>query len=531
MRNYIIWFFLLVMFLNSCSHKSSEDKPNILFLFADDWGKYASCYKNIDGENSINAIIETPNIDRIAEQGIIFTNSHAPAPSCTPCRSSLLSGQYFYKTGRGAILHAAVWDDAIPSYPLILRDNGYHIGYAFKVWSPGNPVNAPYGGDKYRYEPAGKNFNHFSQYVSEHENIEKAKQDLLNEVKQNFLAFLNDKKEGQPFCYWFGPTNTHRPWVQGSGKALWGLNPDKLKERMPDFLPDVPEIREDFNDYLGEVLAWDAGVGAIIEALKEAGQLNNTIIVLSGDHGIPGFPRAKTNLYELGTHVALIVSSPGKYEGGRVVDDFVNLMDLAPTFLEMAGVTIPKVMNGKSLVPLLESADSGCINAQNKWVFTGRERHVGTAREDNLPYPQRAIKNKDFLYIRNFKPERLPIGPLEKGLRDIDGGPTKNWFVLNHDNPAYKIEWELAFGLRPYEELYDLKKDPFEMKNLAAFNEYAEIKNELSEMMDSIMNATGDPRIINDNCIFDAAPYTDVNKSILTQQKKIQEEIQQLLNE
>ncbi len=527
----IAYLFVFTFPLLSSLYGKAEEKPNILFLFADDWGKYASCYKSIDGENSINAIITTPHIDMIAKQGILFTNAHAPAPSCTPCRSSILSGQYFYKTGMGAILHGAIWDEKIPSYPLILKENGYHIGYAFKVWSPGNPVNAPYGGEKYRYEPAGNQFNQFSQYVSKQEDKEKAKAELLDEARQNFLAFLKDKKDGQPFCYWFGPTNTHRAWVKGSGKELWGLNPDKLKGRMPDFLPDVPEIREDFNDYLGEVLAWDAGVGAIYQALEETGELENTLIVISGDHGIPGFPRAKTNLYDLGTHVALIISYPDKFKGGRVIEDFVNLMDLAPTFLEAAGVAVPQTMDGKSLVPVLKSGKSGWTGEQNPYVFVGRERHVGTAREGNLPYPQRAIKNKNFLYIRNFKPDRQPIGTVEMGLRDIDEGPTKNWFILNREKPQYKNEWELAFGLRPYEELYDLSKDPYEMNNLAKLQKYAPVRENLSGMMDSIMNATKDPRVDNDNCIFDAAPFTNINKSILEQQQKIQREIQLLINQ
>lgn len=512
-----------------------ERRPNILFLFADDWGQYASCYRNIDGSNAVNSVVETPNIDRFAKEGVLFSNAYVPVPSSTPCRSSILSGQYFYRTGMGAILQGAKWDETIPTYPPILREHGYHIGYTYKVWAPGNVPNEPYGGgkdnkldsaeiaernpkpgkkwyfsnpgDELAYESGGRDFNNFSQYVSKNEDTEKAKEELLDEVRQNFTSFLADGKQGQPFCYWFGPTNTHRQWIKGSGKKLWGIDPDMLKGKMPAFLPDVPEIREDFSDYLGEVCAWDAAVGVFYEILKERGELNNTLVVISGDHGIPGFPRGKTNLYELGTKVALIVSYPGKYKGNRVVHDFINLMDLAPTFLEVAGLKAPGIMNGKSIVHILASGASGMVDPTRNFVFSGRERHVARAREGNLPYPQRAIRTKDFLYIRNFKPDRNPVGTIENGLPDIDNGPTKTWFIKNHGNPKYEYEWTLAFGLRPYEELYKIQEDPFEMNNLAGNPEYDAIKSRLATKMDSIMVITKDPRINNDDCVFDQMPY------------------------
>ena len=136
-------------------------RPNIVFAFADDWGRYASAYSRFEGPNSLNALIDTPNFDRVAREGAIFKNAFVPAPSCTPCRSALLSGQYFWQTGLGAILQGAVWDESIPSYPLVLEDAGYHIGYTYKVWSPGRPVDAPYGALRTRYHSAGVKFGRF----------------------------------------------------------------------------------------------------------------------------------------------------------------------------------------------------------------------------------------------------------------------------------------------------------------------------------------------------------------------------------
>jgi uncharacterized sulfatase len=149
-------------------------------------------------------------------------------------------------------------------------------------------------------------------------------------------------------------------------------------------------VRQDVADYLGECQAVDAYLGVILKRLEEAGELERTIIVISGDHGMPGSPRGKCNLYDHGVAVPLIARVPGG-KGGRVVDDFVNLMDLAPTFCEIGGVKPPEVMTGRSLWSVLQSDKSGQLDESRSWVVTGRERHVALAREDNLPYPQRAI--------------------------------------------------------------------------------------------------------------------------------------------
>src|SRR5262249_46992983 len=249
-----------------------------------------------------------------------------------------------------AILQGAQWDAKIPAFPLLLKESGYHIGKSFKVWGPGTPADAPFGGQKFAYQKSGMRANKFSTHVTQMGKkgmkAEAARDAILAEVRGNFNAFLADGKKGQPWLYWFGPTNTHRSWVKGSGKALWGIDPDSLKGKLPKFLPDVPEVREDFADYLGEVQAFDAYVGILLKRLEETKQLENTLIVLSGDHGGPGFPRGKCNLYDFGVGVTLAIRWPGG-KGGRVVDDLVNLMDLAPTFLEAGQVKLPAGMNGR----------------------------------------------------------------------------------------------------------------------------------------------------------------------------------------
>jgi len=508
---------------------SDPKRPNILFCFADDWGRYASIYAAVEKQPSINQVVATPNIDRVARQGVLFRSAFVTAPSCTPCRSSLLSGQYFWRTGRGAILQGAVWDQSIPTYPLLLRDSGYLIGKSYKVWSPGVPANAPYGGERYAYEKAGRAFNKFSsnatKMVRAGTPFETAKKTLLDQVQANFAAFLADRKEGQPFCFWFGPTLTHRAYEKGSGKALWGIEADSLKGKLPKFMPDVPEVRADFADYMGEIQAWDAAIGILIKQLEDIGELDNTLVVIAGDHGMPGVPGGKCNLYDFGTAVALIARGPG-IKGGRVVDDFVNLMDLAPTFLEVGGVKVPDVMTGRSLVDILRSRASGQIDPTRTWVVTGRERHVASAREGDLPYPQRALRSKNFLYVRNFAPDRWPMGrpkftgkddlPSRENLEqstfaafaDMDASPTKAWLVGQYGQAQWEWHYNYAFGRRPAEELYDLRNDTDEIVNVANDPRYATARAEMEQRLLNELKRTGDPRLVDGGRWFETPPMS-----------------------
>jgi N-sulfoglucosamine sulfohydrolase len=502
-------------------------RPNILFAFADDWGRHASAYARLDGPGTMNDVVKTPSFDRVASEGVLFRRAFVSAPSCTPCRSALLSGQHFWRAGRASILRGAIWDGSKAAFPLLLRDAGHHIGKSYKVWSPGTPADAPFGGQKFAYERSGGRFNQFSENVTEMVAggmaVEIAKKTLYDEVVGNFNTFLEARPANQPFCFWFGPTNVHRKWIKGSGKALWGIDANAFQGKLPPFLADVPEVREDLADYFGEIQAYDTAVGLLIKRLEEIGELDNTLIVISGDHGAPGFPHGKCNLYDFGSSVSLAMRWGGA-KGGRVVDDLVTLPDLAPTFLELGGVAVPQEMTGHSLVNVLKSEKSGQVEPERNRVFIGRERHVEDARADFLPYPQRAIRTHDFLYIINFKPDRFPLGDPYRldgnrppsaeeitentrvTLPDEDAGPAKAWLVGQRNDPKWKPLYNLAYGKRPREELYDLASDPHQMKNVAAEPKYAAARAKLENQLLDELKRTGDPRLIDDGKFFETPP-------------------------
>lgn len=488
-------------------------RPNIVLAFADDLGRYASAYRRA-GIPSVNDHIQTPATDRIAAEGALFWNAMVSVPSCTPSRAALISGRHFFRNGSHSQLHFPwngdpaedPWND-VRGFGLMLADAGYHIGWSYKLHINEDRM----GGPERNYERAGTKFKQFSQHVSQAADIAAGKAELLDEVRRNFDDFLADREnDDQPFFYSFNPTNTHRSWERGSGQALWGIDPDQLQGLLPAFLPDEPEIREDFADYLGEAMAFDAGVGVLLAELEQRGMLDNTLVIVSGDHGAPGFPRAKTNLYDFGTQVPLVMRLPGNIEAGRQIESPVSLLDLAPTILHAAGLPPTPDMNGQNLLPIL--ARGGDESKLRGWAITGRETHVNVAREGDLPYPQRALRTRDHLYIINFKPDRWPVATpplhrpeIERRRMDLDFGPTRDWFASREGDPEIAEFWRLGFARRPEEELYEVNKDPDQIHNLAGLPAYAAIQQELRARLLQELKANDDPRLNHD--AFDRPPY------------------------
>ncbi|MEM1224715.1 MAG: sulfatase [Planctomycetota bacterium] len=531
----LIWGLVLIVVSRGAilsADAPNSNQINIVLAFADDLGRYASVYAD-PTDPSPNDVINTPVFDAIAAEGTLFENAFVSVPSCTPSRAALLTGRHFFRNGSHAQLHHPWYSqqmdpwDGVRGMGLALADAGYHIGWSYKMHLSEDRM----GGKKRNYVRAGSRFNGFSSNVDSADDTAVAKAELLDEVRQNFRAFLDDRGDEQPFFYWFNPTNTHRPWRQGSGQRLWGLSPDRLRGKMPIFLPDNEVIREDFADYLGEAMAFDAAVGVLIDQLKQSGQWDKTLLVISGDHGAPGFPRGKCNLYDFGTRVPLVMRLPGRIAKGRRIQAPVSLIDLAPTFLALADVDAREAMDGQDLSVAMSPGESTPEMMVRGSVIMGRENHVDEARPGGLPYPMRAIRTRDFLYVINFAPDRWPVAqpplaaPLQtmvqppsgkvRGKRstdqrrmDLDFGPTRDFFVRYEGDDSIAEMWSLGFARRPAEELYDIRRDPDQVKNLAGQPGYADTQAELRAELMATLRGGRDPRVMGDGDAFDLPPYT-----------------------
>ena len=453
---------------------SPQENPNLLLVIADDWSwLHAGAY----GDRTIR----TPNIDRVAREGVLFEHAYVASPSCTPSRASVLTGQWFWRLGAGANLYGKLAPEH-PVYTDILEESGYHVGYTRKGWGPGLL------GERAR-NPAG------AQYDS-------------------FAAFMQQRKEGEPFSFWFGTFDPHRGYELGSGAAS-GIALDDLE--LPAAFPDSPAVRGDIADYYFEVQRLDRELGEMLLLLEETGDLDRTMIIVTSDNGMP-FPRAKSNLYDLGVRVPLLIRMPGGAATGRRVSDFVSLTDLAPTMLEAAGLAAPAAMTGRSLWSVLIASGSGRIDSTRSATFFGKERHVPSQESpDGGGYPMRAIRTDQYLYVRNFEPDRWPSGTprYEESFiygawyADTDGGPTKHYMIDNRaaDEKHARL-FDLAFAKRPGEELYDVANDPDQLVNVASNPAFAQIKTALWNQLLATLHATGDPRVRGQGGFFDFQPYT-----------------------
>jgi N-sulfoglucosamine sulfohydrolase len=441
-------------------------RPNILFAIADDWSwPHAGAY----GDRTV----ATPTFDRIAREGARFTHAFTVSPSCTPSRAAILTGQAAHRLAEGGNLHGFL-PARFAVYPDLLEAAGYFVGSTRKGWGPG------------RVEPGGRSRNPAGpQFPS-------------------FEEFMKQRPADRPFCFWFGSHEPHRPYPKGSGLKA-GLTLESVV--VPPFLPDTPEVRSDLLDYYLEVQRFDRDVGEMLGKLATTGELDNTLVVVTSDNGMP-FPRAKANVYDAGARMPLAVRWPARVPAGRVIDAFVSHADLAPTFLEAAGLRPPGSMTGASLLPLLQGEHA----AGRDQVFLERERHANV-RHGDLSYPMRAVRTRDFLYIRNFRPDRWPAGDPEMYFAvgpfgDIDNGPTKSLLVDRQaSDPAIATFFHLATAKRPAEELYDLRHDPWQVVNVADDSQHARIKNDLRSALERWMQETDDPRTKSNADPWDHYPY------------------------
>jgi N-sulfoglucosamine sulfohydrolase len=509
------------LLINACQQKekNATGKPNILIAISDD---QSFAHTSIAGCR----FVKTPGFERVARNGIYFSNCWAGSPGSAPSRSSLVTGRYHWQNEQSG-QHASSWMKKYVPFVDLLEADGYHTGYTGKGVAPFQYARNEQDSLWRKEDAAGKSYNTFKYRKGDPSDERTADGIGVNNYFANFCDFMKKRQPGQPFYFWYGATEPHRDYEKDSWKRN-GKNPETVN--VPGFLPDQEEIRGDVLDYAVEIDWFDLHLSRMLAYLDSIGELENTIVFVTGDNGMP-FPRAKANCFEYGAHVPLAISYPKGFPGNRIVDDPVSFVDFAPTILEMTGTKQTGMMPifGKSIVNILKSKKSGIVDETKKYVFAGRERH-SSSRWNNLGYPQRAIRSVKYLFIWNMLPDLWPAGdpqalksgsagellPLygidETGkhhsdwaFTDVDASPSKSFMIENYAKENFRHYFDLAFAKRSEYELYDIIIDPFCMNNLFGKTEYSSIENELKTQLMIELKRSADPRVV--------GPVTDIFES------------------
>lgn len=465
-------------------------RPNILLAVADDWsyghaGAYGCRW------------VRTPSFDRVAREGVLFTNAYTPNAKCAPSRACLLTGRNPWQL-KAACNHVCFFPPEFRTYAEALAGHGYFVGMTCKGWAPGVANDA----DGKPRAMAGQPFNKRTAppptpAISN------------NDYAANFADFLEAAPPGQPWCFWYGSIEPHRAYAYGSGAAQGGKQPAEV-DRVPGYWPDNEVVRNDLLDYAFEVEHFDRHLGRMLTALEQRGQLDNTLVVVTSDNGMP-FPRAKGQQYEISNHMPLAAMwKAGLRAPGRTVTDFVSFIDFAPTFIEIAGLqweqTSMAPAAGRSLVDIFRAEKGGRVNPARDHVLLGQERH-DVGRPHDWGYPIRSLVTDGWIYLHNFEPSRWPAGNPETGYLNTDGGATKTLILEAHRRDPADRFWALCFGRRGAEELYDLQHDPDCLQNLAAQADHQSRKKQLQQQLFAELKAQADPRMFGQGGVFEAEPY------------------------
>lgn len=473
------------------AQQKNARKPNILFAVADDAGwKHFGAYGC--------KWIKTPAFDKVAKSGVLFSNAYTPNGKCSPSRSCIITGRNSWQLEEAAN-HSPDFPAKFKTYPEVLRENGFFVGFTGKGWGPGNPgeINGK------ERELTGVEFNEFK--------LKPPTKGISNiDYTKNFETFLAARPKGQPFCFWYGSKEPHRAYEFETGVKVGGMNIKDIDE-VPSFWPDNDVVRNDMLDYGFEIEYFDKHLQSILKLLEESGELANTIVVVTSDNGMP-FPRVKGQVYEYSNHSPLAIMWPdGIRKPGRIVNDMVSFIDFTPTFLELAGVSEKQSgmasITGKSLTDILYSEKSGTVNKKRDFQLVGKERH-DVGRPNDEGYPVRGIIKNGFLYLHNFKTDRWPVGNPELGYLNCDSSPTKTEVLNSRRKEGIMKYWELNFGKRGENELYDIKKDPFCVNDLASDAKYSKLMASMNAAMTKELIKENDSRILGKGDIFDQYPYS-----------------------
>lgn len=470
-----------------------QKAPNILFCIADDASiEHMSAY-------GVTTWVKTPAFDRIAKEGILFTNAYTPNAKCSPSRSAILTGRNPWQLEEGGN-HVPYFPAKFTSFMEALAINNYQVGFTGKGWAPGNP---------------GKRDGQTRRLTGIEYNSIKTKAPTPDiapiDYAANLEVFLKTKPADKPFCFWYGGHEPHRGYTFGSGiqngkKKLTDIT------KVPSYWIDNDSVRTDMLDYAYEVEYFDQQLGNMLDVLEKNGELQNTIVIVTSDNGMP-FPRTKGHIYEYANHLPLAIMGKNLIKTpGRTVEDYVSFIDFAPTILEAAGVKPEKAsmqpIEGKSLLNILTSSKNKIVEKRRNHVLLGRERN-DVGRPGDAGYPVRGIIKNGFMYTRNYEPDRWPSGNPETGYLDTDGSPTKSVILAAHRSNAASPFWQLAFGKRGDEELYLLEKDPYCLNNVASDKAYQNVKQDLKREMEETLKKQKDPRMFGRGSIFDSYPYAE----------------------
>lgn len=411
------------------TRRNAGDLPNIVFLMSDDQSQpdLGCCG---------NPAVRTPNLDRLADEGMRFDRAYVTSSSCSPSRGSVMTGRSPHATG-STRLH--IWTlPEIADLLSLLKQQGYHIGGYRKL----------------------------------HQDNYKSQFDFFGNEEEPLETFFEQRPEDKPFYLWFGSNDPHRPYEEGVIDQPH--NPSEVD--VPGFLPDTPEVRKDLALYYDYLTRFDSDCGKLIELLDKHGLTDNTMVVMTSDNGM-AFPRAKATVYEAGIKVPLLVKWPGHVQEGAVSEELVSLMDLPATWLDMAGVSIPEKMEGRSLLPLL----AGEEYESRDYVFAGRNWHDNWA-------PARAVIGKRYKLIQNY---RLSTGYLAS----LDILQSKSYKSIQALKEQGKLEEPLTWyekNSTPQQEFYDFDNDPEEWNNKADDETLKGKIKELETALSQWMNNTHD---------------------------------------